>query len=232
MKKSYLFLVLIAITGIAAVIAPLFPQTPMEIFSNWGLTATVLVILAILAFFFEFEATTMSSKEIALIAMLGTISAVSRVPFAMMPSIQPCTYIIICSGYVFGPVPGFMVGAITALVSNLFLGQGPWTLYQMFAWGIAGVSAAYLRRFDLGKISLIAFGVIWGYLYGWIMNTWYWASFIYPLTLKTFITYQLTSIWFDTFHALGNAVFLGAFGAKTIAILQRFKARFSIEYSH
>jgi len=227
MRRSYLFLALVLVIGIAAFVAPLFPQTPLEIFSNWGLTATIVVILAILAFFFEFEAIAISSKEIALIAMLGTISAVSRVPFAVIPNVQPCTYIIICSGYVFGPVAGFMVGAITALVSNFFLGQGPWTLYQMFAWGLAGVSAAYLRRFDLGKTWLIILGVIWGYLYGWIMNTWYWASFIYPLTFRTFLTYQLTSIWFDTFHALGNAIFLGFFGVKTIAILERFRKRFT-----
>ena len=231
MRRSYFFLALILVIAIAALVALLFPQTPIEIFSNWGLTATILVILAILAFFFEFEATAISSKEIALIAMLGTISAVSRVPFAVIPNVQPCTYIIICSGYVFGPVAGFMVGAITALVSNFFLSQGPWTLYQMFAWGLAGVSAAYLRRFELGKTSLIIFGTIWGYLYGWIMNTWFWASFVFPLTFRTFLTYQLTSIWFDTFHALGNAVFLGFFGMKTIIILQRFKRRFSIEYS-
>ena len=231
MRRSYLFLALILLIGMAALVAPLFPQAPAEFFTNWGLTATIVVMLAILAFFFEFEATALSSKEIALIAMLGTISAVSRVPFAVIPNVQPCTYLIICSGYVFGAVPGFMVGAITALVSNFFLGQGPWTLYQMFAWGLAGVSAAYLRRFEPGKTSLIIFGVIWGYLYGWIMNTWFWVSFIYPLTFRTFLTYQLTSIWFDTFHALGNAIFLGFFGTKTIAILQRFKMRFSIEYS-
>ena len=231
MKKSYLFLALMLATGLAALAAPVFPQTPLGILANWGLTATVIVALAVVAFFFEFEATAMSSKEVALIAMLGTISAVTRVPFAVIPNVQPCTYLIICSGYVFGPVVGFMVGAITALVSNLFLGQGPWTLYQMLAWGLAGVSAAYLRRFGLGRISLIIFGAIWGYLYGWIMNTWYWASFIYPLTFRTFLTYQLTSVWFDTFHALGNVVFLGFFGMKTVAILERFKRRFSIEYS-
>jgi len=231
MRKSYFFLALMLATGTTALVAPMFPQTPLDIFANWGLTATVIVALAVIAFFFEFEATAMSSKEIALIAMLGTISAVSRVPFAVIPNVQPCTYLIICSGYVFGPVAGFMVGAITALVSNLFLGQGPWTLYQMFAWGLAGVSAAYLRRLGLGRISLIIFGTAWGFIYGWIMNTWFWASFIYPLTFKTFLTYQLTSIWFDTFHALGNIVFLGFFGMKTVAILQRFKRRFSIEYS-
>ena len=227
MRKSYYFLALILIIGVAAFVAPLFPQTPMEIFTNWGLTATILVMLAIVAFFFEFETAAISSKEIALVAMLGTISAVSRVPFALIPNVQPCTYLIICSGYVFGPVAGFMVGAVTALVSNFFLGQGPWTPYQMFAWGLVGVSAAYIRRFRLDTIWLIIFGAIWGYLYGWIVNVWFWVSFIYPLTLRTFILYQLNSLWFDTFHAIGNAIFLGLFGMKTIAILERFRKRFS-----
>lgn len=227
MRKSYLCLVLILVIGIAAFIIPLFPQSLLNSFINWGLTATALVILAIIAFFFEFEAAAISSKEIALVAMLGTISAVSRIPFAVIPNMQPCTYLIICSGYVFGPVAGFMVGAVTALVSNFFLGQGPWTPYQMFAWGLVGVSAAYTRRFKPDRIWLIIFGAIWGYLYGWIMNTWFWVSFIYPLTLRTFIVYQLNSIWFDTFHAIGNAIFLGLFGMKTIAILERFRKRFS-----
>ena len=227
MKKSYVCLALILVIGVTTFVAPLFPQSPLQNLMNWGLTATMLVILAITAFFCEFESAAISAKEIALVAMLGTISAVSRVPFAVIPNVQPCTYLIICSGYVFGPVAGFMVGAVTALVSNLFLGQGPWTPYQMFAWGLVGVSAAYIRRFNPGRMWLIIFGTIWGYLYGWIVNVWFWVSFIYPLTLRTFIVYQLNSIWFDTFHAIGNAIFLGLFGMKTIAILERFRKRFN-----
>ena len=227
MRKSYYFLALILLIGVAAFVAPLFPQSPLKNVMNWGLIATILIILAIVAFFFEFEVAAISSKEVALVAMLGAISAVSRIPFAVIPNVQPCTYLIICSGYVFGPIAGFMVGAITALISNFFLGQGPWTTYQMFAWGLAGVSAAYVRRFRLDTIRLIIFGAIWGYLYGWIVNTWFWVSFIYPLTLKTFLIYQLNSLWFDTFHAIGNAIFLGLLGMKTIAILERFRKRFS-----
>jgi energy-coupling factor transport system substrate-specific component len=227
MRKSYICLTLILLIGALAFTSPLIPLPQLGETFSWGLIATVLVILAILAFFFEFEATALSSKEIALVAMLGTLSAVLRIPFAVIPNVQPCTYLIICSGYVFGPVAGFMVGSVTALVSNFFLGQGPWTLYQMLAWGLAGVSASYVRRFRLNTIWLIVFGVIWGYLYGWIMNTWFWLSFIYPLTLKTFAVYQLNSIWFDTFHAIGNVIFLGLFGMRTIAILERFRQRFT-----
>jgi energy-coupling factor transport system substrate-specific component len=217
---------LIFIIGAAVFTTPIFIPAFSGNILNWGLASTLIVILIILAFFFEFEAAAVSSKEIALIAMLGTISAVARVPFAAIPSVQPCTFFIICSGYVFGPLAGFMVGAVTALVSNFFLGQGPWTPYQMLAWGLAGISAAYFRRLKPGRILFIIFGIIWGYLYGWIMNTWFWVSFSYPLTFKTFLIYQLSSIWFDTLHAVSNAVFLGLFGVKTIGILERFKKRF------
>lgn len=227
MRKSRLFLALILLIGLAAIVIPIFSSGSRAVFMNWGLTATLLVVLAIAAFFFEFEAAALSSKEIALVAMLGTISAVMRIPFAAVPSLQPSTYLIICSGYVFGPVAGFMVGAITPLVSNFFLAQGPWTPYQMLAWGLLGFLAACLRRFNLGTAHLVLFGIIAGYLYGWIVNTWYWASFIYPLTFRTFFVYQLNSVWFDTFHAVGNAIFLGLLGMKTIRILERFRRRFN-----
>jgi energy-coupling factor transport system substrate-specific component len=226
MKRNHICLALIFAVGITAFVAPVLDLAWLSPLLNWGIVSTILVVLVIAAFFFEFEEAAVSSKEIALVGMLGTVSAVLRVPFAAIPSVQPCTYLIICTGYVFGPLPGFMVGAITALVSNFFLGQGPWTIYQMFAWGLAGVTAAYLRRFHLKTGWLIAFGVIWGYVFGAIMNVWFWASFIYPLTLKTFLIYQLNSVWFDTFHAVGNAIFLGLLGRKTIIILERFRQKF------
>jgi len=206
--------------------APILSPSPLDILQNWGLMSVILVALAIGAFFFEFESKATGSKEIALVGILGTVSAVVRIPFAAIPSVQPCTYLIICSGYVFGLLPGFMVGAMTALVSNFFLGQGPWTIYQMFAWGMAGVSASYLRRFSPDRKRLIAFGILWGYLFGAIVNIWFWTAFIYPLTPRTFIISQFNSFYFDTAHAAANAVFLGLLGKKTIGILERFHKKF------
>jgi energy-coupling factor transport system substrate-specific component len=226
MKARYVFLAIISSLGAAAFIAPVVSPSPLDILQNWGLVSAVLVALAIAAFFFEFEAKTTGSKEIALVGILGTVSAVIRIPFATIPSVQPCTYLIICAGYVFGPLSGFMIGAITALVSNFFLGQGPWTIYQMFAWGMAGVAASYLKRFNPGRKGLIAFGVAWGYLFGMIMNLWFWAAFVYPLTPMTFMVSLLNSLWFDTAHAVANAIFMGLWGKKTIEILERFHKRF------
>ncbi|MBN1863082.1 MAG: ECF transporter S component [Dehalococcoidales bacterium] len=231
MKPRYVFLAVISGLAVASFLAPVVSPSPLGILQNWGLMSIVLVALTIVAFFFEFETKATGSKEIALIGILGTVSAVVRIPFAAIPSVQPCTYLIICSGYVFGPLAGFMVGAITALVSNFFLGQGPWTIYQMFAWGLSGVSASYLRRLNPGRRGLIFFGVVWGYLFGIVMNLWFWAAFVYPLTPRTFLVSLLNSLWFDTAHAVANAIFLGLWGNKTISILERFRKRFQWQTS-
>jgi energy-coupling factor transport system substrate-specific component len=225
-KPRYIFLLIIIGLTVAAFMAPVLSPSPLDILQNWGLMSVILIGLTIVAFFFEFEGSAIGSKEIALIGILGTISAVVRIPFAAIPSVQPCTYLIICSGYVFGPLAGFMVGAMTALVSNLFLGQGPWTIYQIFAWGMAGVSASYLKRLNPGRRSLMAFGILWGYLFGAIVNIWFWAALVYPLTPRTFIISELNSLWFDTAHAVANAIFLGFLGKKTITILERFHKKF------
>jgi energy-coupling factor transport system substrate-specific component len=226
MKPRYVFLAIISGLGAAAFIAPILSPSPLDILQNWGLTSAVLVALIIGAFFFEFETKATGAKEIAMVSILGTVSAVVRIPFAAIPSVQPCTYLIICSGYVFGPLAGFMVGAITALVSNFFLGQGPWTIYQMFAWGMSGVTASYLKRLNPGRRGLVAFGIAWGYIFGAIVNLWFWAAFIYPLTPRTFLISLLNSLWFDTAHAVANAIFMGLWAKKTIGILERFHKRF------
>jgi energy-coupling factor transport system substrate-specific component len=120
MRRGSFFLVLIILLGAFIYLAPLYfkgslldPNTGVL---NWGLVATIFVSLTVLGFFFEFERAATGAKEIALVSMLGTISALSRLPFAALLNFQPCTFFIICSGYVFGPTAGFMVACLTALL--------------------------------------------------------------------------------------------------------------------
>jgi len=281
MNKRYFPLALTIFLGVGLSICfVLMPS--LNALVNWALMATLLAILVILAFFFSFESVAQSSKEIALISMLATMSAVLRIPFSAIPSFQPCTFLIICSGYVFGPVSGFMVGAMTPLISNFFLGQGPWTLYQMLVWGLIGCGAGYLGRFmrrstpeyviavsqnpepfalvianeakqshsaqgklreeshfvqdrlreanPLSRKWLVGFGIISAFIFGLIMNIYFWLYFAGPLTLSTLFFAELSSFWFDVSHAVGNAIFLGLFGTRTIAIMERYKKRFTWVY--
>ncbi len=126
------------IIGLLVLSIPSIISAP-SLMPHWGLLSLAFAGLTVLAMFLEFGERAASSRDISLTAMLGAVSAVVRVPFAALPGLQPSTFIVAVSGYVFGPVSGFMVGALTALISNLFLGMGPWTLYQMLAWGLVGV---------------------------------------------------------------------------------------------
>ena len=229
MRKSRIIIAVIILIAAVSFILEIV-EVPWLSFLNWGFISAVLAVLICLAFLFEFESAATNSKEIALVAMLGTISAVFRVPFAAIPGVQPCTCIIFCAGYVFGPVAGFAVAAITVVVSNFFLGHGPWTLYQIIAWGFIGLTAHLFNRIKLNRILMITIGIVCGYIYGLITNIWFWTAFIYPLNWNTFLVTELNTIAFDSLHAAGNAVFFGVLGLKAIEILYRFRNRFNIRY--
>lgn len=197
---------------------------------NWALISAVFLGVVLLAFFWSFEHRSSSSKEVTLIATMAALAAVSRVPFAFIPGFQPTTFLVMITGWVFGMQSGFAVGAIAALVSNIFLGQGPWTPWQMFAWGMSGVSAAILagrgRSFNRMRFTILAGA--WGLIFGWIMNIWHWVGFVYPLNLRTFIAVYFASLPFDTMHAFGNIVFSLTFGPTFFSILSRFEKKITV----
>lgn len=192
---------------------------------NYGLMASLLLIITMLIGFVLYEKSTISSKQIALIAALSGIAGVVRIPFAGIPNVQPTTFLIIISGYVFGSRTGFLVGALAVLISNSFLGHGPWTPWQMLAWGLAGLSSGILKNIlgSSNKWVLSIFAFCWGFLFDYIMNLWHWLFFIYPLNLKSFIAVYAASFYFDLLHAIGNFLFTYLFGKDVITILSRFK---------
>ncbi len=201
---------------------------------NWALMSALIIGLALIMFFIRFESQRVNTKEIPLLATMAALGAITRVPFAAIMSVQPTTFIVMITGYVFGAQSGFMVGAVAALVSNIFLGQGPWTPWQMFSWGICGVLGAIIGK-GHSKFNLIGFAVlsgVCGYFFGWIMNIWHWVGFVYPLTLRTFMATYIASIPFDTLHAIGNIIFAFTFGKSFYYILSRFKKKMTVHYSN
>src|SRR6185436_7865338 len=144
-----------------------------------------------------------------------------RVAFAPLPNVKPTTDIVLLSGYALGGAPGFAVGAAGALASNFFFGQGPWTPWQMAAWGLCGVIGAVLaavagRR--LGRVPLaIACGAA-GFLYGAILD------------FSTWVTFSGSSLPFNVAHAVGNVLFCLAFGPAFVRALLRFRERFAVRF--
>nr|WP_208984988.1 ECF transporter S component [Maledivibacter halophilus] len=179
--------------------------------------------------FFLYQRKDISVKEISLVATLSALAGASRVPFAALANLQPTTFLVIISGYVFGPIFGFMVGAFSALISNSFLGHGPWTPWQMMAWGLAGLTAGILGKFmkKPSRLKLALFAFVWGFLFDYIMKLWHWLFLVYPLSLRSFLAMITTSFYFDLTHSIGNFGFTYILGKDFVNVLIRFKDRIS-----
>lgn len=191
------------------------------------------VLISILLFLVRFESRKVEPRELVLLAVLAAIAAVGRIPFASIPSVQPTTFVIMMSGYVFGAESGFVIGAVAALASNMIMGQGPWTPWQMTAWGLVGLTAGLLRKTWLMNLKWgrILFGAVWGFLFGLIMNIWGFLAVIQSgsgVSLKAFLLYFAGSAMFDTFHSVSNVILLLVFGDVWIKILTRFKRKYGL----
>ena len=187
----------------------------------------ILAISLILLIIFLFESKKIDSKTLAIVATMSTLAGILRVPFAAIPGIQPVTFICAVSGYTLGGVNGFMVGAMSAFISNFFIGHGPWTPWQMLGWGLCGLFFGAFRS-NIEKKGMMFFVIlcgIWGYIYGFILNQWYVLEFMNPITIKTILMGSVLSFSHDTLHALGNLAFAKFFGENFIEVLERYNKR-------
>ncbi len=197
---------------------------------HYMLLSLVLLLAALLPVFIRLERRPLESRELVLLAVLSAIAAVSRIPFAALPSVKPVSAIVILSAYVFGAEAGFIIGAVAALVSNIYFGQGPWTPWQMFAWGMVGLSAGWLRNawWMKKRSGMLIFGFVWGFLFGWIMNIWYIISLPDAFSWGLVAAAYASSFYFDLAHALSNVFFLAILAGGWTKVLERFRKKYGL----
>ena len=201
---------------------------------TWQVSTFTLLALVLGLGFAWYERTHPTSKVLAMVATLAALAALGRIAFAPLPNVKPTTDIVFLTGYVLGGAPGFAVGALAALSSNLIFGQGPWTPWQMAAWGIVGVLGAgwaVLTRRHLYRIPTAALLVGCAFFYGALTN-------LSTLTVTgetpswgQVIALQSTGIPFDTAHAVGNVAFFLAFGPALVRVLLRYRARLEVRWT-
>jgi energy-coupling factor transport system substrate-specific component len=197
---------------------------------TWIAGSTLVLGAVLVVGFVWYERTHPTTRVIALVATLAAMAALGRVAFAALPNVKPMTDIVLIAGYTLGGAPGFMVGAVAALASNLFFGQGPWTPWQMVGWGGVGLFGAALARVsrDLGRVPLAAACGLAGLGFGAVMNLHMWVTYSGDHTLAKLGASFATSLPFDLAHAVGNIVFCLAFGPALVRALRRFRTRFDI----
>lgn len=190
-----------------------------------GSLAVLLAAFAVVATGFAWlEGGTISARDLTLVATLGGLAAAGRVLFAPIPGVQPVTVIVAASGVALGPRRGFAVGALAALASNFFLGQGPHTPWQMLAWGGCGLLGGLLRPALRGRLAFAAFTVVLGLAFGSVMDVWLWYGF-YPHTEAALVARLAAGLPFNVAHAAGNVVLALVAGPELRRVLERFERR-------
>ncbi len=202
--------------------------------------SVVLAALPVLYVIIRFEMGAMDSRRVVLISVLGALIGVSRIPFAPLPNIQPCTFLIMMAGLAFGAESGFLVGVMTAAISNVFLGQGYWTIWQMLAWGLVGAMSSYLRPLLLRTgdegvyLNIRAAAIVsalFGIMYGFIMDTSTFLMF-FPLGIYTYVAVLLSGMLFNILHAAGNFYFTLFFGERVYKIMRRIRLRTDVYWEN
>jgi energy-coupling factor transport system substrate-specific component len=171
-----------------------------------------------------------SAKEVALVAVLGSAAAAGRVLFAAVPGVQPVTVVAVAAGAALGARVGFAVGAVAALVSNFYLGQGIWTPWQMLAWGGCGVAGALAAGLIRNRWAFAALCFALGFAFSSAMDLWYWYSF-WPHTWEALTFVYARGVPFSVAHAVGNVVFALAIGPELRRLLERYGRRLRVEVS-
>jgi len=200
---------------------------------SWELTSFLILGLVLLAGFAWYERSRPPAQVVALVAALAALAIAGRIAFAAFPNVKPTTDIVVFAGYALGGAPGFAVGALAALVSNFWFGQGPWTPWQMAGWGFCGVLGAALAVGfrNAGRLVLAATCGFAGILYGALMNFSLMATYGGDLSWKHFWVLEGRAIPFEVAHVLGNVVLALVAGPAMVRMLVRFRERFEWQRS-
>jgi prenyltransferase/squalene oxidase-like repeat protein len=195
---------------------------------SWQATSFLILGAVLLSGFAWYERSRPPSQVVALVAALAALAIAGRIAFAAFPNVKPTTDVVIFAGYALGPAPGFAVGALTALVSNFWFGQGPWTPWQMAGWGLCGAFGAVLALGgrNAGRLILAAACGFAGIAYGVLLNFSLMATYGGDLSLERFLALQSRAVPFDAAHAIGNAVLALLAGPAMVRMLVRFRERF------
>jgi energy-coupling factor transport system substrate-specific component len=199
---------------------------------SWQLGAFAVLGLALVGGFAWYERTRPDARTIALVATLAAFAALGRIAFAAVPNVKPTTDIVLIAGYALGGGPGFVVGAVAGLSSNFFFGQGPWTPWQMAAWGAAGLIGAVLARLTrrrVGRWPLAIVCFVVGFAFTATQDVGDWVTYS-DHSRAQLVAYVGKGLGFDLVHAVGCLLFALAFGPALLRSIERFSRRLEVRW--
>jgi energy-coupling factor transport system substrate-specific component len=199
---------------------------------SWPLASFAIVAGILIVGWLAYERSRPSARMVALVATLAAVAALGRDAFVALPDVKPITAIALVVGYALGPLPGFTVGAIGMLASNMMLGQGPYTPWQMVAWGLVGLAGALLGRLSgrrMGRFGLALSCAAMALVAKEIMNVYTWTLGA-AHTPAAFLLIAGQALPFDVTDTVASFLFGFAFGPELARLLGRMRARMTVEW--
>lgn len=201
-------------------------------------TSIVIAVCTMVPFFVSFEGRTPQARDLVVLAVLIALAVVSRVAFFWFPNFKPIAAIIILAGIAFGPQAGFMTGALSLLVSNFIFGQGPWTPWQMVAFGLAGLVFGLLaqkgkipqKNYTRKQVVLLTVG---GFFFTWIvigfiLNTCALFLMVNEITFASALAIYASGIPVDVTRAVATALLLFFITNPLLDKLERVKVKYGM----
>lgn len=201
---------------------------------SWQAASLVILALVLIGGFVWFERSRPPARVVAAVAAMAALGVAGRLAFAPVPNVVATTDVAMLAGYSLGAGPGFAVGALSGLVSNFWLGQGPWTPWQMAGWGLVGIGGAALARFTarrMGRLGLASVAALMGFAYGALLDYSVMVEFGGEQSLDRYLALSARGLPFNIAHAAGNFVLMFAAGPALIRMLDRYRGRFDHRWS-
>ncbi len=195
---------------------------------DFRLAMTLGVLLVLMVGVAWYERSHPSSRVVALVAALTALAVASRLVLAPIPNVVGTTDVALLTGYALGGPPGFMVGALAAPISNIWLGQGPWTIWQMAGWGLAGLAGGGLARVagrHLGRLGLALACAAMGLIYGALLDLSVMVTYGGEQSLDRYLALSARGIPFNGAHAVANFAIAFAAGPALVRMISRFRER-------
>lgn len=227
MNKKAISIVLLTVLSPFAVIfgAVIFSE------KQYAFVSLFVAVLACISFFLAFEKRSeKAAKKTVIIAVIIAMCVVGRLIFAPLQGFKPVTAIIIITAMYFGCESGFMTGALTALISNFYFGQGPWTPFQMIVWGLIGLTAGVLaKKLKSSTALLLIFGAISAVAYSLLMDIWtvLWADNAFNIT--RYLAAVISALPITAEYIASNIVFLLILSKPLGKKLDRICTKYGIE---
>jgi energy-coupling factor transport system substrate-specific component len=195
---------------------------------SWQGVSFAFLVIVLAGGFAWYERSRPPSRVVAMVAALAALAVAGRVALAPVPNVVATTDIVLFTGYAIGAAPGFTVGALAAVISNFWLGQGPWTPWQMAGWGLVGIGGAALATLTgrrLGRLGLAAVCGIAGLAYGALLDLSVMVTYGGEQSLDRYLALSARGVPFNIAHAAGNIALALVAGPALVRMMLRFRAR-------